>query len=223
MKIGYARVSTLEQNLNMQVTALEQAGCEKIFQEKRSGRKVNRPELNNLLEFVRPGDMVVVWKLDRLGRSMKQLVNLVSDWRENEIHFMSITDSLTFDGTPMNNALFHVMAAMCQMESDLGKERTMAGLREARRRGRVGGRPPGLSEDAKKTAAAAKTLYMDHKMKVRDIGKRLQIAQSTLYKYLRYEGVEIGASINSSKRKVSRNHSSKRNLKKIEGGRKMRA
>lgn len=210
MKIGYARVSTEDQNLDMQLTALKEAGCEKIFQEKKSGRKSNRPALNDLLSHVRSGDEVIVWKLDRLGRSMKDLVNLVSQWKEEGIGFRSITDNLTLDGSPMNNAIFHIFAAMAQMESDLSRERTMAGLAEARRKGRVGGRPPGLSQASRNKAAAAKTLYLDNKYSVRQICEQLNISSSTLYKYLRHEGVAVGDSKNSSKPTSPRNDSAKR-------------
>ena len=139
MLIGYARVSTQDQNLELQREALTQAGCQKIFEDKISGAKIDRPGLSKALEILREADTLVVWKLDRLGRSVKQLVNLVSELHKQNIHFKSLTDAID-TGTPSGRFFFHVMASLAEMERELTIERTRAGLEIARQLGRKGGR-----------------------------------------------------------------------------------
>ena len=150
MKIGYARVSTKDQNLELQTEALQKAGCEKIYKETQSAVK-ERPELQSMLNHLRQGDVVVVWKLDRLGRSLKHLIDLVTGFREKGIEFISLNDSI--DTTTVQGRLtFNIFASFAEFERELIRERTMAGLQAARERGRIGGRKKGLSPEAKRTA-----------------------------------------------------------------------
>jgi DNA invertase Pin-like site-specific DNA recombinase len=189
MKIGYARVSTKDQNLNLQIEALNREGCELIYSEKQSSSK-ERLEFEKLRESVRTGDFVIVWKLDRLGRSLKDLVNIIDEFKSKGVEFRSIVDS--FDTTSPNGRLFFsIVAALAEYEKELIKERTRAGLESARLRGRIGGRRPGLSQEAKNKAAAAKHLYLDEKLPIEEILNSLNISRATLYRYLRYVGVEI--------------------------------
>jgi DNA invertase Pin-like site-specific DNA recombinase len=139
MRIGYARVSTRDQNLEMQLDALNKAGCQRIFTDKVSGAQVERPGLKEALSHLREADTLVVWKLDRLGRSVKGLVDLVNELETREVHFQSITDGVDTK-TPAGRFFFHVMASLAQMERELILERTRAGLEAARCAGRVGGR-----------------------------------------------------------------------------------
>jgi len=145
MLIGYARVSTQDQNLALQKEALTAAGCEKIYEDHVSGSRENRPGLAQTLESVREGDTLVVWKLDRLGRSVKQLVDLTEKLEKHGIHFKSITDSID-TGTPSGRFFFHVMASLAQMERELIVERTQAGLAVAKKLGRTGGRKRKMTE-----------------------------------------------------------------------------
>ncbi|OQM43528.1 recombinase family protein [Citrobacter braakii] len=142
-KIGYIRVSTNEQNTDLQRNALISAECEQIFDDKMSGTKANRPGLKRALKALKTGDTLVVWKLDRLGRSVKNLVGLISELHERKIHFQSLTDSID-TSTPMGRFFFHVMSALAEMERELIVERTNAGLAAARAQGRIGGRRPAL-------------------------------------------------------------------------------
>lgn len=146
MLIGYVRVSTNDQNTALQRNALECAGCELIFEDKISGKTSDRPGLKRLLKTLGEGDTLVVWKLDRLGRSMRHLVVLVEELRERGINFRSLTDSID-TSTPMGRFFFHVMGALAEMERELIVERTRAGLAAARAEGRVGGRRPKFSQD----------------------------------------------------------------------------
>lgn len=190
MKIGYARVSTREQNLDMQVIALEEAGCERIYEETVSGAKAERPILMNLIKQLRPGDVLIIWKLDRLGRSLKNLVQLVQELMDNNIGLCSLNDPI--DTTSAQGRLvFNLFASLAEFERDIIRERTQAGLNAARARGRLGGRPRGLSKRAEATACAAETLYKEKKLSVIDICKKLSISKSTLYKYLRHRNVAI--------------------------------
>ena len=145
MLIGYARVSTQDQNLALQYDALMHAGCQKVFEDKISGTKAERPGLSLCLEMLREGDTLVVWKLDRLGRSVKQLVNLVGELQEQGIHFKSLTDSID-TSTAAGRFFFHVMASLAEMERELMVERTRAGLEIARQSGRKGGRKPKMTD-----------------------------------------------------------------------------
>ncbi|HGF4006193.1 TPA: recombinase family protein [Escherichia coli] len=146
MIYGYARVSTNHQDTELQLTALKSAGCEKIFEEHASGRKSNRPALKKLLRTLNAGDTLVVWKLDRLGRSMRNLVLLVDELRQRGIHFKSLTDSID-TSSPMGRFIFHIMSALAEMERELIVELTRAGLAAAREKGRIGGRRPKLTPE----------------------------------------------------------------------------
>ncbi|MBX3710053.1 MAG: recombinase family protein [Gammaproteobacteria bacterium] len=190
MKIGYARVSTREQNLDMQVSALEYAGCEKIYEEVVIGAKADRPVLNNLIKQLRDGDVVVVWKLDRLGRSLKHLVELVHILMQRNIGLCSLNDPIDTT-TPQGRLIFNIFASLAEFERDIIKERTNVGLSAARARGRLGGRPRGMPKASEATACAAETLYREGKLSVMQIARKLNISKNTLYKYLRYRNVEI--------------------------------
>lgn len=190
MKIGYARVSTREQNLNMQVIALEEANCERIYEEVVSGAKADRPILNALLKQLRDGDVLVVWKLDRLGRSLKHLIELVQWLMQNNIGLCSINDPIDTT-TPQGRLIFNIFASLAEFERDVIRERTYAGLDAARARGRKGGRPRGIPKASEAITYAAETLYRERKLSVNEIAKKLNISKSTLYKYLRHRGVDI--------------------------------
>lgn len=193
MKLGYARVSTRDQKLDLQIDALENAGCEKIFSDVISGASKERPNLNAMLEQCRAGDTIVIYKLDRLGRSLIHLVNLVNKLMENGVHLQSLTDNID-TSTSQGKLMFNVFASLAEFERDLIRERTQAGLNAARARGRFGGRPKGLSKEAEAISYAAVALYREGKLSVQQISNRLGISKMTLYKYLRHRGVEIGQS-----------------------------
>ncbi len=146
MLIGYARVSTVDQNLALQRDALTEAGCAKIFTEQMSGAVTDRPALHDALEFARSGDTLIVWKLDRLARSMKQLIETVETLRVRGIGFRSLTEALDTT-TAQGRLVFHMFGALAEFERSLIRERTQAGLAAARRAGRTGGRPPKLTDD----------------------------------------------------------------------------
>ncbi|QHT65238.1 recombinase family protein [Rhodocytophaga rosea] len=190
MKIGYARVSTEEQNLDLQLDALLRAGCEKIYQEKVSGMKTQRAELGKLLAHLRAGDVLMIWKLDRLGRSLPHLVELTHELLEKEVGLQSLSDPIDTT-TAQGRLVFNIFASLAQFERDLIRERTMAGLASARSRGRLGGRKKGLSEKAQKTALIAEALYKQKQLPVMDLCKQLSISKPTLYRYLRSRGVPI--------------------------------
>lgn len=196
MNIGYARVSTDDQNLSLQTDALTLAGCEKIYKEKLSGAKADRPELLKLIEQLREGDTLTVWKLDRLGRSLTQLIETVNKLAELKVGFRSLKESI--DTTTATGKLtFHIFASFAEFERDMIRERTNAGLNAARERGRVGGRKKGLSPDAERKATAVKALYLAENT-VDNICKMLNIgSKRTVYKYLRLKGVKIGAETKS--------------------------
>lgn len=192
MKIGYIRVSTQEQSFDWQIDALQQAGCEKLYREVVSGARTERPGLDRVMDSLRAGDVLVIWKLDRLGRSLKHLIELVNTLRERGIGLQSLNDPI--DTTTSQGRLsFNLFASLAEFERDLIRERTQAGLAAARARGRNGGRPQGLSAQAEATACAAETLYRERRLSVRQIAARLGIAKSTLYAYLRHRGVSISA------------------------------
>lgn len=191
MKIGYARVSTREQNAALQVDALTAAGCERVYQDVASGAKTARPALDELLGQLRAGDVLVIWKLDRMGRSLKHLVELVGELMERAVGLLSLNDPI--DTTSAQGRLvFNLFASLAEFERELIRERTQAGLTAARARGRVGGRPKGLSPQAEATALAAETLYRERKLSVAAIAQKLHVSKSTLYSYLRHRGVAIG-------------------------------
>ena len=190
MKIGYARVSTKDQNLALQRDALLKEGCRPIFEEKQSGAKSDRPELRRMIDQLREGDTVIIWKLDRLGRSLRDLVNLVTEIQEKGAGLKSLHDSIDTT-TAQGKLTFHLFAALAEFEREIIAERTRAGLESARARGRKGGRPKGLSKKAQDKAMIAATLYKQGKA-VSDISEHLHISKSTLYRYLAYQGVELG-------------------------------
>ncbi len=187
MRFGYARVSTKEQKLSLQIDALVDAGCERVFKEKESGTKSERPALMEMLNQLRKGDMVVVWKLDRLGRSLKDLINLVSKFEERGVGFQSLQDNIDTT-TPSGKLVFHLFAALAEFERDIISERTKAGLTAARARGRKGGRPKGLSKKAQDKARLAESLYQERNQSINEICDHLDISKPTLYRYLRYRG-----------------------------------
>ena len=180
MLIGYARVSTNDQNPELQLDALKQAGCEKIFMEKASGAQRDRPELHAALNYMRSGDTLVVWKLDRLARSLRQLVETVEDLEVQQIGFKSLTE--TIDTTTSGGKLiFHIFAALAEFERSIIRERTQAGLASAKARGRIGGRPPSLSE---KDIAAAKAMLSDPTISMEEVAQHLGVSPSTLYRHI---------------------------------------
>ena len=191
MKIGYARVSTSDQNLQLQEDALNKAGCELIFYETASGAKTDRPELNRLMEHLRADDVVVVYKLDRLGRSLKHLLEVVDTLNKQKVGLQSITDMINTT-TPQGRLFFNISASLAEFEKDLIRERTQAGLVAARARGRKGGRRTGMSKEAEQKAILAESYYREEKLGVSQIAKEIGVSKMTLYKYLRYRNVPIG-------------------------------
>lgn len=180
MLVGYARVSTQDQNPALQLDALKAAGCEKVFTEKASGAQRDRPELAAALSYMRPGDSLVVWKLDRLARSMPQLIDTVSTLEDQGIGFRSLTEAI--DTTTAGGKLvFHIFGALAEFERSVIRERTRAGLKAARDRGRKGGRPPALSAA---DLAAAKALLRDPAITVDEVATRLKVSPATLYRHL---------------------------------------
>src|SRR5215217_5791349 len=181
MNIGYARVSTGEQTLDLQLDALAKADCGKVFTETAGGALVERESLKEALAYARTGDTLVVWRLDRLGRSLKHLIETVADLRDRGVGFKSLTEQIDTT-TPGGKLVFHVFAALAEFERDLIRERTHAGLAAARARGRVGGRPKKLADP--KTLALAQKLYDDGQTDVATICKTLGISRATLYRYV---------------------------------------
>jgi len=181
--IGYSRVSTDDQSAALQEDALREVGCVKIFTDHASGARASRPELDRMLDQLRPGDVVVVWRLDRLGRSLRNLIDLVEDLATRGVGFRSIKEGL---GTTTSNEklMFRIFASLAEFERDLIRERTMAGLAAARARGRVGGRPPVM--DAKKIDRAQK-LYDSRDHTVAEIAEMLDVSVATIYRHLSRE------------------------------------
>lgn len=181
--IGYARVSTNGQELNLQLDALLKAGCAKknIFTDRVSGAKASRPGLDACLQKLKSGDTLMVWRIDRLGRSMRHLVNLVDDLRQRGVGFKSLNDGI--DTTTANGEMvFGLFATLAQFERRLVQERTKAGLESARARGRVGGRPPISPDDPR--VRTAKEMHAAKAMPVMDICRTLRISRPTFYRYL---------------------------------------
>lgn len=181
MKIGYARVSTDEQDTAAQLDALKSAGCDRIYEENVSGKSTkNRPELNRLLDAVRPGDVIVVHRLDRLGRSLKDLIELLDSFRASDVKFISLSESIDTT-TPTGELTFHLIGAIAQFERALISERTKAGLAAARARGRKGGRKPSMTaSDIKK----AKAMLLDPMMTKIEVAKHFGVSRPTLDKAL---------------------------------------
>ncbi len=179
MLIGYARVSTQDQNLELQQEALTKAGCQKVFEDKVSSTRADRPGLAKAMEMLREGDALVVWKLDRLGRSVKQLVDLVGELHKQGVQFKSLTDAID-TGTPSGRFFFHAMASLAEMERDLIVERTRAGLDVARQLGRRGVRKPKMTDS--KIKSAKKLLASG--VPPKDVAKNLGVSVPTLYRWV---------------------------------------
>ncbi|EMW6494482.1 recombinase family protein [Staphylococcus pseudintermedius] len=181
MKIGYARVSTGLQNLNLQEDRLNAYGCEKIFSDHISGSKSKRPGLDKAIEFARSGDTIVVWRLDRLGRNMEDLITLVNELNERGVSFHSLEENITMDkSSSTGQLLFHLFAAFAEFERNLILERSSAGRIAARARGRYGGRPEKLNQ---KDLNLLKTLY-DNSTPIKTIAEQWQVSRTTIYRYL---------------------------------------
>ena len=181
MLIGYARVSTPDQNLAMQMDALKKAGCKKTFEDKVCGAKEIRVGLNSAIEFMREGDTLVVWRLDRLARSLKQLIETVSILTSRKIGLKSLQENIDTT-TSGGKIIFHIFGALAEFEREVTRERTQAGLSAARARGRKGGRP--VKFDAKK-AILAKKLLSDETNSINDVCRALQISRATLYRHIK--------------------------------------
>lgn len=178
--IGYARVSTDDQSAHLQIDALKAAGCDKVFKETASGSLAHRPQLDKMLDHLRSGDVVVVWRLDRLGRSLKNLIALVEELAERGVGFRSLTESIDTTTTG-GKLIFHIFAALADFERELIRERTNAGLAAARARGRVGGRPPTMTADKIKVA---RQMYKTKDHTVEAIAKTLGVSRKTIYRHL---------------------------------------
>ena len=183
--VGYARVSTDDQNLTLQLDALTRHGIAKsdIFTDKQSGAKAERPGLVKCLDGLQEGDILVVWRLDRLGRSMRHLITLVEDLRERGVGFRSLNEGAIDTTTASGELIFNIFSALAQFERRLIQERTKAGLAAARARGRSSGRPKLMVDDAK--VVLAKKLHADKSLEIDDICKTLRISRSTFYRYVR--------------------------------------
>ena len=190
MKYGYARVSTKDQNLDMQIDALKQYGCQKIFSEHAKGAKTDRPEWLELLKQIKNGDSLIIWKLDRMGRSLSHLISIVNELIEKNISIISLNDPIDTSSI-QGKFMFNIFASLAEFEKDLIRERTMAGLRSARIRGKMGGRPKGLSKEAQRRACMAEALYAQKEFSINEIIQQLNISKTTLYKYLRTRDVVI--------------------------------
>jgi DNA invertase Pin-like site-specific DNA recombinase len=201
IKLGYARVSTYEQNLDLQIDALQKEGCKQIYSDKISGVKSKKPDFEKLMEYVRTGDTIVVWKLDRLGRSTVQLIELIEELKKKGIHLKSLSEPI--DTTSASGTLFfQFMCMLAEHERNIIRERTMAGLSSARARGRRGGRPNGLSEHYQLIAPEVKEMYEKGIRTTEEIRKIFKIkSQPTLYKILIFSGVDVKGFIKKQKLK----------------------
>lgn len=188
MLIGYVRVSTNDQNTDLQRNALISAGCEQIFEDKISGKSTDRPGLKKAMRLLQDGDSLVVWKLDRLGRSVRHLIGLIEELKGKGVHFRSLTDSID-TGTAMGRFFFHVMSALAEMERELIIERTMAGLAAARAEGRIGGRRLIMTAEV---VARARRMFANGAT-VQQVAAICEVSTKTIYKYIpAAEQVEIG-------------------------------
>ncbi len=183
MLIGYARVSTTDQNLDLQRDALTKAGCTQIFTDTLSGAKADRPGLIEALSHIRQGDALVVWKLDRLGRSLKQLIETVTTLEQRGADIKSLSESIDTT-TPGGKLIFHIFGALAEFERGLIRERTLAGLAAARTRGRRGGRPRAEGLNDEKKVALARSLYQDKSNSIATICTMLRVSRATLYRYI---------------------------------------
>jgi DNA invertase Pin-like site-specific DNA recombinase len=182
MKIGYVRVFKQEQHEALQIDALKEAGCEKWFIDKMTGSKAERKGLDEALAYVRSGDTFVVWKLDRAGRSLTHLIELLKSLQERGIEFISLTEQIDTT-TPGGKLIFHLMGALAEFERDLIRERTNAGLAAARARGRVGGRPRKLKTNGK--VALARWMFAEQSHSIPEICAALGISRATLDRYVK--------------------------------------
>jgi DNA invertase Pin-like site-specific DNA recombinase len=180
MPIGYARVSTTEQTLDLQLDSLKQAGCSKIFTDTASGAKTERKGLEEALSYLRSGDTLVVWRLDRLGRSLRHLIEVVTGLEQRGIGFKSLTENIDTT-TSGGKLIFHIFGALAEFERDIIRERTQAGLAAARARGRKGGRPQALTP---KQQVMLRQLYDSKTHSIPEICKTMNISRATLYRYV---------------------------------------
>ena len=180
MRVGYGRVSTQDQSIRLQRDALKEADCEKIFIEKANGTQADRPQLTKALDYLRKGDTLIVWKLDRMARSLKQLVETVGELNERGIHFRCLTQDIN-TRTANGRLVFGIFASLAEFERELIRERTLAGLESARREGRVGGRPRKLKQE---DVEAAKAMIKETGLSVRQIAEILGVSYRTLYRAL---------------------------------------
>ena len=187
MKIGYARVSTADQHLRMQEDALKSAGCDEIFSDVVSGVKSQRPGLDKALDYLREGDTLVVWKLDRLGRSVQHLIQTIKELSDKKIGFKSLQENIDTT-TSGGKLIFHIFSALAEFERDLIQERTQAGLQAARARGRMGGRPPLLDN---RQITRMIEMYDEQKNTVAEICKIYDISRPSFYNYLRKRQIEL--------------------------------
>lgn len=178
--VGYARVSTIDQNAGLQHAALSEAGCGRIFEDKASGTRTDRPELAAALDYLREGDTLVVWRLDRLGRSLKHLVEVVTDLHDRGVGFRSVTENIDTT-TPTGKLVFHIFAALAEFERELIVERTRAGLRAARDRGAKPGRKPSLTQDQ---VAVVRTMHAAGDHTVQAIADVVGVSRATVYRAL---------------------------------------
>jgi DNA invertase Pin-like site-specific DNA recombinase len=185
-RIGYARVSTLEQDEALQHDALSAAGCQRIFVDKASGKLEHRPALDDMMNQLRPGDSVTVWRLDRLGRSLRHLIDVVAELENRSVTFRSLTEAID-TSTPGGKLTFHLFGALAEFERDLIRERTLAGLTAARSRGRTGGRPTVWTSDK---ARVALQMYESHQHDVADIARVLGLSRASVYRLLASRSAE---------------------------------
>jgi DNA invertase Pin-like site-specific DNA recombinase len=193
MKIGYARISTKDQSLQLQIDALKAAGCEKVYEEIASGAKTARVVLDELMHNIRAGDTLVIWKLDRLGRNLVHLRQTIEELKNKEAFFISLSENID-TVTAQGMLFFNFFGMIAEFERAMTIERVNAGLKAARARGTFGGRPKGLPKEAREKAKIAKILYATKDISISAITKQLNISKPTLYSYLRHIGVQIGSS-----------------------------
>lgn len=193
MLIGYARVSTIDQNTDLQIDALKQAGCEKIFSDQMSGAIAERPGLIKMKEMLRRGDTLVIWRLDRLGRSLKDLIEWMVWLNEHGIILKSLQESIDTNSAT-GKMIYGIFGVMAEFERNLNKERSEAGLAAARARGRVGGRPEKLNNKKKEMAVS---LYLGQQHSIKEICELADISKPTLYKYVHEASKEFQQSLNT--------------------------
>ena len=194
MKFGYIRISTKDQNFDLQIDALLKEGVEmkNIYRDIASGAREKRTGLDEMLMKLREGDIVVIWKLDRIARSVIHLAKLMQNFEKEGVQFKSVQEPFLDTTSSHGKFVFTLFSAVAQLERDLIIDRTNAGLQAAALRGRKGGRKPGLSKEAKKKAKACKAMYNDKKLTINEICENQKITKKTLYKYLELEGVKVG-------------------------------